>query len=138
MTATRSLACWWPSITVNPLPALCMTADEASLQVTVVRVVDCARMLRGPGLSLRTGVHPVGHETGPVVYWAPEPLPSPTRRCGAAAGPVGPRPEWPRAGAFLPARQGRPALRRPALAGLRRNLGGYVRCVNLLASSGTR
>src|SRR5215469_1019008 len=111
MTATRSLACWWPSIAVNPLPALCMTADEASLQVTVVCVVDCARALRGPGLSLRTGVHPVGHETGPVVYWAPGPFPSPARRCGRQLGLRCPRPDWPHAGAFLPARWGRPPLR---------------------------
>ena len=32
--------------------------------------------------ALRTGVHPVGHETGPVVYWVPGPFqaqPSPAR-----------------------------------------------------------
>src|SRR5262249_51799322 len=32
--------------------------------------------------ALRTGAHPVGHETGPVVYWVPGPFkaqPSPAR-----------------------------------------------------------
>src|SRR5215472_1130495 len=137
MTATRSLACWWPSITVNPLPALCMTADEASLQVTVVRVVDRARMLRGPGLSLRTGVHPVGHETGPVVYWAPGPLQvqpadaGGSRACGAHAriGRVPVR--------SLPARLDRPAVRRPARDGLRSNLEVDVRGVNRPAARRT-
>src|SRR5215471_9304771 len=61
--------------------------------ITATRPVGCSRasmLLQTPCLhgermaraALRTGVHPVGHETGPVVYWVPGPVhaqPSPAR-----------------------------------------------------------
>src|SRR5262252_4669762 len=41
--------------------------------------------------ALRTGVHPVGHETGPVVYWVPGPFqvqPLPAQGWAPVASPV--------------------------------------------------
>jgi len=44
----------------------------------------CLHGERKARAALRTGVHPVGHETGPVVYWVPGPSMPSHRQPGMA------------------------------------------------------
>src|SRR5215467_6027177 len=92
-TATRPVGCPLPSITVRlpacpmptvprraghvpPLPAVGVPAGyRATWQAPAGKApARRAEQVKRGRAALRTGVHPVGHETGPVVYWVPGPL----------------------------------------------------------------